>query len=117
AQFVMNMLARVPQARPVSMVAVEQELSALAAVISATNTQAMQQTPPIKLEPPPLHPAEDESGPLRSQWQRPDAAVRSQQRGAGGGMRMLGKAVIALGVVGVGLVFFALPKWVEERAA
>lgn len=131
AQLVRKLLARAAQDRPADMRTVERELqTALAslsppAIMSSMNEPATNNSEPLrpaslKIEPPGLRPPPGQSEPLRGEWQRASASrVSDEDLRRQGFRRGLGAAAVVLGVLGIIIVFFVLPKWVapEKPAA
>jgi eukaryotic-like serine/threonine-protein kinase len=116
AQLVGRMLAREVDGRPADMRSVERELSAaLASLPPPAIMSSMNEPAPIKIEPPGLRPS-GHSEPLRGEWQRTSGGRATEDELRRQGFRRgLGAAVLALGLVGIGVVFFALPKWVARE--
>lgn len=113
ARLVGRLLAESPADRPADMEAVERELAAvLAALPAPAIMQPVNQSPSIRIEPPGLPPSAH-GEPLRGQWQRvtPRASDADELRRQGF-RRGLAAAGVALGIAGVAVVFFALPRWV-----
>lgn len=117
AQLVDRCLAKSPEQRPSDMQSVERELTAALAQLPAAaiiNTGA--DTASSHIAPPAVRPPMGVSEPLRSEWRRSaaggtnDAELRRQ-----GFRRGIGAAALILGVISVGVVFFALPRWVADN--
>jgi eukaryotic-like serine/threonine-protein kinase len=113
AQFVEKMLSEDPKDRPADMQAVEAELSAALAELPAPaliKTEAA--IAPVRVEPPSMRPSA-QGEPLRGEWRRGSASHTRGDRGPGF-RRGLAAAGIVAGVVGLVVVFFALPRWVGD---
>ena len=119
AQLVTRMLAREPESRPVTMRSVEQELSAaLASLPPPAIMSSMNEPAPIKIQPPGMRPPPGQGEPLRGEWQRTTERRASEDELRSQGFRRgLGAALVVLGIVGVVIVFFVLPKWVATERA
>jgi hypothetical protein len=117
AQLVARMLARSAGERPAGMRIVERELmAALASLPPPAIMSSMNDPAPIKIEPPGLRPPPGQGAPLRGEWQRSTGnRVNEDELRRQGFRRGLGAALVTLGIVGVGIVFFALPKWVAKE--
>lgn len=122
AQLVDRCLAKSPSQRPADMESIERELTAALAQMPAAapiaSNAAIDTGGPgaaPRITPPSVRPPMTQSEPLRSEWRRPaasstnDAELRRQ-----GFRRGLGVAALVLGVISVGVVFFALPRWVAD---
>lgn len=120
-QLVDRCLAKLPEQRPADMESVERELvtalaqlPAAAVIINTAINTANTAPPPVA--PPAVRPPLGVSEPLRSEWRRSgagsanDAELRRQ-----GFRRGIGAAALILGVISLGVVFFALPRWVAEN--
>ena len=123
AQLLARLLARDAGDRPVEMRSVERELSAALAslpppaIMSSMNEPASNKPSgsPIRIEPPGLRPPPGQGEPLRSEWQRSGTRrVNEDELRRQGFRRGLGASLIALGLIGVGIVFFVLPKYVAQ---
>jgi eukaryotic-like serine/threonine-protein kinase len=122
AQLVGRLLAESPADRPANMEAVEQELTAALAALPAptimnekTSSSAAPATT-VRIEPPSIRPPAGQGEALRGEWRRASGTSASADELRRQGFRRgLGAAAIALGIVGVVIVFFVLPKWVEEQ--
>jgi hypothetical protein len=121
ARLVAKLLARRPEDRPADMRSVEKELrAALATLTPPAMMSGMNESIPDKpaaprIEPPGLRPPPGQGEPLRGEWRRTtgprisEAELRRQSFRRG-----LAASLIVLGLVAAGIVFFALPKWVER---
>lgn len=111
AQLIDRCLAKSPAGRPADMDSIANELSAaLAALPSVSIVNAPAARPAVV--PPSIRPPVAQGEPLRSEWRRPDPAGRSEDDLRRQGFRRgLGAAALVAGIVGVGIVFFALPRW------
>ena len=129
-QLLGRLLARDAGHRPAEMRSVERDLKAALAslsppaIMSSMNEPALNNSAPIrpapkKVEPPGLRPSHGQSEPLRGEWHRGGAGrVNEDELRRQGFRRGLGAAVVALGLLGIIIVFFVLPKWVApERPA
>ena len=116
AQLVDRCLAKLPADRPADMDSVAQELSAAVAqmpAISIVNIENTVQRPAIT--PPSIRPPVAQGEPLRGEWRRPATVARNEDELRNQGFRRgLGAAAIVLGVIAIGLVFFALPGWLAQ---
>lgn len=112
SDLIARMLAKSPAERP-SMDKVENELKGLA----NADTSARPNPEPIRIEPPSARPIGAAGEPLRSEWRRsnPAASKSAHELRRQGFRRGLAAAAIAIGIVAVLIVFFALPRWVEQR--
>jgi eukaryotic-like serine/threonine-protein kinase len=119
AQLIDRCLAKSPQARPADMQSIEGELAAAFVTLPRTsivNTEVPQQSAAVV--PPVVRPPIAQGEPLRSEWRRPAASTRSDDDLRRQGFRRgLSAAALLLGIVGIGLVFFALPRWMPEKQA
>lgn len=127
ARLIGRLLARDARHRPVEMRSVERELKAALASLSppaimssmnepALNNSAAIRPAPARVEPPGLRPPPGQSEPLRGEWHRGGAnRVNEDELRRQGFRRGLGAAVVALGLLGIIIVFFALPKWVAPE--
>lgn len=118
AQLVDRCLAKSASQRPADMESIERELTAALAQTPAVADDAINAGGPEaapRITPPSVRPPMTHSEPLRSEWRRPaasstnDAELRRQ-----GFRRGIGVAALVLGVISVGVVFFALPRWVAD---
>jgi hypothetical protein len=119
ARLVEQLLAESPADRPADMESVERELAAvLAAPLVATVERVNQPTPsphPIRIEPPSIRaPAQGE--PLRGEWRRsaPQTSDADELRRQGF-RRGIGAAALGLSIAAVAVVFFVLPRWLEQE--
>lgn len=107
-------LAKDPQQRPQSMREIGKELTAILSQLpTPTILNDASRSPPPTIAPPAVRAPVGQGQPLRGEWQRPnhsapDAAELRRQ----GFRRGLFAAALVLGVVGIVVVFVALPKWV-----
>jgi len=117
AQLVDRCLAKSPEERPADMESIERELAAaLAALPAATIVNAGAQPAAVHIAPPSVRPPIGHSEPLRGEWRRTTAATTSADEFRWQGFRRgLGAAALVLGIVGIGIVFFALPRWVGSN--
>lgn len=117
AQLVDRCLAKSPTDRPADMQTIERELAALQSqlpAISIVNVEGAAARPAVA--PPSIRPPVAQGEPLRSEWRRPDVTARNDDELRRQGFRRgLGVAAIVLALVGIGVVFFALPHWVNQR--
>jgi hypothetical protein len=108
-ELVLRMLAFEPAERPDDMDTVERELKSASGELNDVRHA-------VRIEPPSLHAVHGE--PLRAEWRKhtqasvDPLAIRRQ-----GFRRGLGVAAIAVGLIAVAIVFFALPKWVDRENA
>jgi eukaryotic-like serine/threonine-protein kinase len=111
AEFVYRLLAKSPAERPATMETIESELKKIAHDSAEGGTSP----PPIRIEPPSLRAGGSHGEPLRGEWRRTTSAnVSERQLRREGFRRGLGVSLVALGIVAVLIVFFALPRWVEQ---
>jgi tetratricopeptide (TPR) repeat protein len=117
-ELVERLLAKSPEERPSSMEWVERELKKVAA--NDNNGDVDPTVRPaadaVRIQPPRVRAPSGQSEPLRGEWQRPSGPQLSEQRLRGEGFRRgLAVSGIVLGIVALAVVFFVLPKWVEQR--
>jgi hypothetical protein len=113
ASFIDGLLAKASDERPATMDTVESELKELAKADATRNAQP----PPVHIEPPSVRATGAHGEPLRGEWRRAaNSNVSEQQLRSEGFRRGLGVSVIALGLLAVAIVFFALPRWMEQQA-
>lgn len=116
AELVDRCLAKSPGERPADMGTVERELATALAQLPAVNivnAGAAASRPAIV--PPSIRPPVSQGEPLRGEWRRATAPTRTDDELRWQGFRRgLGAAAVVLAIIGVGLVFFALPRWVEQ---
>lgn len=116
AQLIDRCLEKSPADRPPGMDTIVRELTAAMAGIPAVNiiqTPAAVSRPAVA--PPSIRPPVAQGEPLRSEWKRPAVTARSDDELRRQGFRRgLGVAVAILAVIGIGFVFFALPRWFPE---
>jgi hypothetical protein len=115
-------LAKSPADRPADMSAIERELTAVLAELPAPGilnagapmaTAVRIELPSVR---PPHSPGLGQGEALRGEWRRSGASGSSEAELRRQGFRRgLGAAALALGLVGIGIVFFVLPKWVEQQ--
>jgi hypothetical protein len=111
ADLIARMLAKTPAERP-AMDTVESELKKLANVSENDRPE----TPPVRIEPPSVRAPGASGEPLRGEWHRSTAASASARDLRREGFRRgLAASAIGVGVLAVLVVFFALPRWVEDR--
>ncbi len=112
ADLIARMLAKAPAERP-AMDKVESELKTLA---SASDNDRSE-TPPVRIEPPSVRPPGASGEPLRSEWRRPAASAGASAHDLRreGFRRGLAASAIGIGVLAVLVVFFALPRWVNNQ--
>ncbi len=107
-------LARLPADRPADMETVARELSAALNELPAAsivNSGATASAPAIA--PPAIRPPVAQGEPLRGEWHRPTATPRNDDDLRQQGFRRgLGVAAVLLALISIGVVFFALPRWV-----
>lgn len=118
-ELVVRLLSKSPEERGSSMEWVERELKKVAA--NDTNGDANSPMRPeaghgVRIEPPRVRAPGAQSEPLRGEWRRPSGPQVSEQRLRGEGFRRgLAVSGVVLGIVALGVVFFVLPQWVEQR--
>lgn len=112
AHLITRMLAKASAERP-AMDKVESELKTLANESESERTTA----PTIRVEPPSVRAPGAHGEPLRSEWRRStaSASVRAHDLRREGFRRGLMAAALGVGVLAVLFVFFALPRWVDNR--
>jgi hypothetical protein len=94
---------------------VERELSAMLAVLPAPAILNVSGAPTPHVAPPSVRPPLVGVEPLRGEWHRTTAQARSDAELRSQGFRRgLGAAALILGLIGIGIVFFALPRWVGD---
>lgn len=119
AQLVDRCLAKSASQRPADMQSIERELTAAlaqlpAAIINTTSDAGSPAAAP-HIAPPSVRPPMGHSEPLRGEWRRPTAsATNDAELRRQGFRRGIGVAALILGVISVGVVFFALPRWVAD---
>jgi len=119
ARLVAQLLAESPAERSADMASVERELAAvLAAPPTATVERVNQPTPTpaaVRVEPPSIRtPAQGE--PLRGEWHRTaQQTSNADELRSQGFRRGIGAAAIGAGVVAIALVFFVLPRLVQQE--
>ena len=112
AEFVYKLLAKSPAERPATMETIESELKKIAHDDSAEGGRS---PAPIRIEPPNLRAGGSHGEPLRGEWRRTTSANVSERQLRGEGFRRgLGVSLVVLGIIAVLIVFFALPRWVEQ---
>jgi tetratricopeptide (TPR) repeat protein len=118
AQVVEQCLAKSPAERPASMETVEQALQgALAKLPAPAITKMDVPANPVRVEPPGLRSPGAAGEALRGEWRRnattgvDERALRRQ-----GFRRGLMSAALVLGIVGVVVVLFVLPRWVQQSS-
>lgn len=116
AQLVDRCLAKSPEDRPADMESVERELAAVSAALPAATIVRASAQPTAHVAPPSVRPPISHSEPLRGEWRRTPAATTSADELRWQGFRRgLGAAALVLGIVGLGIVFFALPRWIGSN--
>jgi eukaryotic-like serine/threonine-protein kinase len=129
ANLVGRLLASMPQARPPDMETVERELKealhetfrdpaapTMGDASSAKRDATVNDPTPLRIEPPAMRHSAGRGEPLRSEWRRSaDPGASADELRRQGFRRGVGAAAIALGIAGIALVFFALPRWVGEQ--
>ena len=110
-------LAKSPADRPANMEAVERELTAALAEMPAPAIVNANAPAPAHIQPPSVRPPSAGQGEaLRGEWKRSTAGGSNEDELRRQGFRRgLSAAALALGIIGVVVVFFLLPKWVEEQ--
>lgn len=110
-------LAKLPQDRPSDMKQVEQQLKAAQAELpSASIAKTGETAPAPRIEPPAVRPPVTQGEALRGEWKRATANGPSERDLRSQGFRRgLTVAMLVVGVLSVGVVFFALPKWVDNQ--
>jgi tetratricopeptide (TPR) repeat protein len=107
-----RMLAKVPAERPATMDSVERDLK----ILAASEQKTVVEPPAVRLQPPGPRAPGAPGEPLRGEWRRPTAAAANEQQLRREGFRRgLGVSAVVLGLIAVAIVFFALPRWVEQR--
>lgn len=115
AQLIDRCLAKSPAERPADMEAIERELAVALAQLPAVSIVNTAEAARPQIAPPSVRPPIGQGEPLRSEWRQPAATSRNEDDLRRQGFRRgLGAAALLLGVIGVGIVFFALPRWVAE---
>lgn len=121
SQLIERCLAKSSEQRPADMESIERELSAAlaqlpaAAIINTSGDGGADAGSAPRIVPPSVRPPTGHSEPLRGEWRRSaasgtnDAELRRQ-----GFRRGIGVAALILGVIAIGVVFFALPRWVAD---
>jgi eukaryotic-like serine/threonine-protein kinase len=122
AQLAARLLAESPAERPADMETVEQELTAALAALPAPTIMNERTSSPadsataVRIEPPSIRPPAGQGEPLRGEWRRTGGASTSADELRRQGFRRgVGAAALALGIIGVAVVFFVLPKWVAKE--
>lgn len=116
AQLVDRCLAKSPEDRPADMESIERELAAVLAALPAATIVSASAQPTVHVAPPSVRPPISHSEPLRGEWRRTPAATASADELRWQGFRRgLGAAALVLGIVGLGIVFFALPRWIGSN--
>lgn len=112
-------LAKSPADRPANMEAVERELTAALAAVPAPTIVNAGVSAAARIQPPSVRPPSAGQGEaLRGEWRRSTTSGGNEDELRRQGFRRgLGAAGLALGIIGIVIVFFVLPKWVEEPAA
>lgn len=115
AELIDRCLAKAPADRPASMEVVERELSAVLAMLPAPTILNVSGVPAAHVAPPSVGLPLANVEPLRGEWHRTTVRTRSEAELRRQGFRRgLGAAALVLGLIGIGIVFFALPRWVGE---
>lgn len=113
AQLVDRCLAKLPEDRPADMESIERELRTALATLPAATIVNASAPPATSIAPPSVRPSIGHGEPLRGEWRRSQATTTSADELRWQGFRRgLGVAALILGIVGLGIVFFALPRWV-----
>ncbi|HKU15371.1 MAG TPA: protein kinase [Steroidobacteraceae bacterium] len=120
ARLVSRLLAEAPADRPADMASVETELAAVLAAPSLAPdepvNQSTQNSTQVRIAPPSMRAPAAQGEPLRGEWQRSTAQhTDADDLRRQGFRRGIGAAAIAIGIVGIALVFFALPRWVGTQ--
>ena len=117
AELIDRCLAKTPGERPADMQTIDNELATIQAQlppISIVNTGASKPS----VSPPAVRPPVAQGEPLRSEWRRPQVSARNDDELRRQGFRRgLGVAAVLLAIIGIGIVFFALPRWVARNQA
>ena len=110
ANLITRMLAKASADRP-AMDKVESELKTLSSESERPGA------PPIRVEPPSVRAPGAYGEPLRSEWRRSSAAASASAHDLRreGFRRGLAASALGVGVLAVLFVFFALPRWVDNR--
>jgi tetratricopeptide (TPR) repeat protein len=110
-------LAKSPSERPANMEAVERDLTAALAELPAPAIVNASAPAAAHIQPPAVRPPNPSHGEaLRGEWHHSAAGGSNEDELRRQGFRRgLGAASIAAGVVGIIIVFFLLPKWVEQK--
>jgi hypothetical protein len=107
-------LAKSPLDRPSDMKEVEQQLKASQAELPPTASKADGAAASPRIEPPPIRPP-SYGEPLRGEWRRTTSSTPSEEELRRQGFRRgLTAALFVVGLLSVGIVFFALPRWVGD---
>jgi tetratricopeptide (TPR) repeat protein len=113
AQLVDRMLAKSPQDRPATMKEIASELKR---VVTDENNSG-KPVPPTHIEPPSARAGSALGEPLRGEWRRASITQSTEQQLRSEGLRRgLAISAIVVGILAVFVVFFVLPRWVDERA-
>ncbi|HEX7116417.1 MAG TPA: protein kinase, partial [Steroidobacter sp.] len=118
ARLIMQSLAESVADRPADMRTVERELTeVLATLPPPTIVNAVNERPVVNIEPPRVRPPGGQQGePLRPQWNRSADRGREERHGRWfGGARALAAGGVTFAIAGIVLVFFVLPRWVEQE--
>jgi serine/threonine protein kinase len=116
ARLVARLLADSPGDRPADMQSVERELTAVLAAPPSASVEPVNQPSQIRVEPPGIRAPSAQSEPLRGEWQRsaPQSDTADDLRSQGF-RRGVGAAAIGVGLVAIAVVFFVLPRWLENE--
>lgn len=114
-ELVERLLAKSPDERPRSMEWVERELRNVAANDNNGTLEPSAPRVEVRIVPPPVRAPGAQSEPLRGEWRRSSASQASSRGSGAGARRGFAIAGIALGIIALAVVFFVLPKWVEQR--
>lgn len=118
SELVLRCLAKSPADRPDDMDAVQKTLQSVLGELPVPAIVNAAAAAPVRIEPPLVRPPDHVPGQteaLRGEWKRSGAGASSDEELRRQGFRRgITASALALGVVGIFVVFFLLPKWVEE---